>query len=147
MVLFYSILSISAQNKKSWSSTDYTLKRKSLAEMAALADKSQADHNTYCLIRYHNERKTGLFVGLGAVALGFTSLYMKDQPNNYYVYTDSRTHITTKTQLAFMKTNAGWTAVGAGLAALVSLGFYIDAEEWISRNRLVFSSDGLAYRF
>ena len=121
-VLLFCIQSLVAQDPKNkkWADEydNYTAHPKT-----SIADKTQAEHIVTCLANYHTERMLGLaFTGVAvSLAVGSTQINEKDSKDGIYI--------------------------ASGVFALVSFIIYIDAEKWISRNRLSFTGDKLAYRF
>jgi hypothetical protein len=128
----------------------YSPKRKTVKEMSALADKSQADHNAYCLIRYHNERMGAIATGAGSLVLGVVAIILSDKQNSQTISsTNDKTHVTTYAPkyTDFIKSPAGFVTIAGGIAAITSMVMFIDAEKWISQGSIVFTGDKLTIRF
>lgn len=96
---------------------------KSLLEMSARSDKNQMDHLITCLDKYHSERLSAFGILLISAGSGIGSSAV----------TDSGTR--------------DGLLVLSGVSGLASLIVYINAERWISRKKLTFKGNGLAYRF
>jgi len=150
--MFLGIISpLFAQQEKFSNGESYSTKRKTLSQMLALSNTSQANHNAYCLIKYRNDRFKATLVGLGSMVLGGTTLFLNERQNSSFAtYIDPQTHIKTykSSYPNFLSSPAGYVAIASGFTGIASIIMFIAAESWISQNNIVFTNNGgVAYRF
>ncbi|MCL6102789.1 MAG: hypothetical protein M1292_09910 [Bacteroidetes bacterium] len=150
VILICYFLPLFAQEEKFDNGETYSSKRKKLSTRLALATKSHSNQLAYCLVEYHNERFGATLVGLGSMVLSGTSIILSGKQNSSFAtYIDPKTHVTTykNSYPNFFESPAGYVAIAGGIAGLVSMIIFIDAEKWISQRNIVFTNNGLAYRF
>lgn len=101
----------------------YFIQKKSLAEMSAIADRSQADRIITCLDHFRTERQTAmaLMVISGGLAIGSAKVSDEETKNGLLI--------------------------AAGVSGLASLIISINSERWISRKKLTFTGNALSMRF
>lgn len=134
-----------SQNKKYSSIYDEKIPKpviikKTLTEMMKLADKSPTDYNTYCWVKYHDEKMIGIIVELGSATLGgITSAVLWSSENSEIgvgkIYSN------------YLGSPAGIVSIIAGVGILAGIGIHLDAEKWINRKHLKFTGDKLTLNF
>jgi hypothetical protein len=122
IVLCCSIQSLFSQEQKKRSGDDVYFSKKSVSEMSVIADKSQADHITSCLIKQHNERQTAYVLAIAAGVLGSVSGSVDPGSKDAVL-------------------------IGSGVVGLTGLIMFIASERWTSKRKLTYTGSGLSYRF
>ena len=100
----------------------YVPKSKSLKEMSELADKDQVSRIVYCLDKYKKERSLGMGIGF----IGILGASISPVIDN----------IDTRKTVAYASTGA----------LLISAIIFIDAEKWLSGDRLLINGNGISIR-
>lgn len=150
LVLLCSIQFVFAQQDKNENSVDNSTKKKSLAEMSALADRQQMNNITNCLINYHSARMNALVTSIISIGIITPSLVFYTKLDlQTKIVKNPKTHIneSVKKYPDFFKNPAGIGILIGGVCGLASFVMYVDAEKWTNRKHLIFTGDKLAYRF